>query len=514
MEGDEIAEQQSPSPTSDTVTSEGRPPGSTVDHGRYRIDEMLGRGAFGTTYRAFDTKLGRFVALKELGAPGAAVRERFLAEACALARFTHPGIVRVHDVVDDPSGDFVVMELVRGRSLAEIIAEQGPVPLAEALPLIEFAGEALRAVHEAGYVHRDVKPENIIASDDGRVVLLDFGAARTFLPGDEDEDRLLTPGYAPPEQYRADARLGPAADIYALGATAYHLLTGRPPPPAPDREAGLKLVPAHHLAEETPRPVSEAVSWALALEPGDRPQSARDFVASLRSRGVQVPREGSRTVAFTPTMRADDMDSTQPVDSAGVSTSDGPAKRPKRVVLPLVIALGALASMTPVLTAAAWVLGVLPLVNAVASTRRALSERRYTRGNRWWDTLSAPPTAVLRWVWSLVVAIFRTFIVVFVLGVIAAAVIVTVDAEAAEIGELLRSGWGRVGLAVVGGVGFGVVVPLLLRSSDAYVRSLPRIVRVRRDWRVPAYLLAAVIAIFAVVTPLSLWPVTELVQGL
>ena len=513
MDGDQIAEPMSPS--SDTLTGVARAAGSTVDRGRYRIDDVLGRGAFGTTYRAFDTKLGRFIALKELTVPGSAVRERFLAEACALARFTHPGIVRVHDVIDEATGDFVVMELVRGRSLAEMIAERGAVELAEALPLIEFAADALRAVHESGYVHRDVKPENIIAADDGRVVLLDFGAARRFLPGDDDEDRLLTPGYAPPEQYRADARLGPAADIYALGATAYHLLTGKAPPAAPDREAGLKLVPVHHLVEDTPRPVSEAVSWALSLAPEDRPQSARDFVSSLRARGVQTGRDAARTVAFTPTMRADELDSTQPLavrDQA--DGGEGAAPRPKRVVLPLVIGLGALMSMTPVVTAVVWVLGLLPLVNAFAATRRSLEERRYTRGSRWWDALSAPPTAVIRWLWSLVVAIIRTVVVLFVAGVIAAAVIVTLDAEAAEVGDLLRSGWGRLGFAVIGGFVLAVVVPLLLRSSDAYVRSLPRIVRVRRNWRLPAYLVAAVIAIFSVVTPLSLWPVTELVTGL
>ena len=516
MDGDEIAGRSSPG--SDTAGGQTRPAGSTVDAGRYRVDDVLGRGAFGTTYRAFDTKLGRFVALKELAAPGAAVRERFLAEACALARFTHAGIVRVHDVIDDPTGDFVVMELVRGRSLADMIAERGALPAAEALPLIEFAGEALRAVHEAGYVHRDVKPENIIAADDGRVVLLDFGAARTFLPGDEDEDRLLTPGYAPPEQYRADARLGPAADIYALGATAYHLLTGRPPQPAPDRQAGLKLVPVHHLAEDTPRGLSDAIAWALELQPEDRPQSARDLVLSLRNRGGAGAADGSRTVAITPTTRADDVHTTQPLDTRNAQDWAEPAApsppRPKRVVLPLVIGLAALSSMTPVLTAVVWVLGLLPIVNAVAATRRSLDERRYTRGTRWWDTLSAPPTAILRWLWSLVVALFRTFVVLFVIGVIAAAVIVTIDAEAAEIGDVLRSGWGRLGLAVVGGLGLGVVVPLLLRSSDAYVRSLPRIMRVRRDWRMPAYLVAVVVAIFALVTPLSLWPVTELVKDL
>lgn len=488
------------------------PPGSVVDHGRYRVDEVLGRGAFGTTYRAFDTKLGRFVALKELDAPGATARERFLAEACALARFTHPGIVRVHDVVDDAAGDFVVMELVRGRSLAELVAERGRVPLAEVLPLVEFAADALRAVHEAGYVHRDVKPENVIAADDGRVVLLDFGAARTFLPGDDDEDRLLTPGYAPPEQYAADARLGPPADIYALGATAYHLLTGNPPPAAPDRLAGLKLVPAHHVAEDVPRSVSEAVSWALELRPEDRPQSARDFIAALRSRQRRGEASDTATVAVTPTVRASDLDTVPALDVAAPVEERAPL--PKRVVLPLVLGLGALTSMAPILTAAVWVLGVLPLVNAVAATRRSLAERRGVRGARWWDGVSAPFAAVLRWLWSLSVALFRTLAVVFVIAVISAAVIVTLDLEASEIGEALRSAWGRLALGMIGGFGLGAVVPLLLRGSDAYVRSLPRIMRVRRSWRLPAYLLAAVLLIFAAVVPLSLWPVTEIVEGL
>lgn len=510
MDRDEIAEYPAASPPGGPRTLDA---GRTVDRGRYRIDDVLGRGAFGTTYRAFDTKLGRFVALKELGAPGETVRERFLAEACALARFTHPGIVRVHDVIDDPLGDFVVMELVRGRSLAEMIAEEGAVAVADVLPLVEFAGDALRAVHEAGYVHRDVKPENIIASDDGRVVLLDFGAARTFLPGDVEEDRLLTPGYAPPEQYRPDIRLGPAADIYALGATAYHLLGGRPPPPAPDREQGLKLVPLHHLVEDVPRSVSDAVAWALEIRPEDRPQSARDFVTALRARPAGA-RGGARTVAFTPTMRAGDLDATQPVEVWDDHNGESAARPAKRVVLPLVIALGSLFAMWPVHTAIAWVLGVLPAVNAVAATRRSLHERRYNRGSRWWDSIAAPPMAVLRWLWSLVVALFRTVVVLFVLGVVAAAAIVTVDLDAAEIGDALRSGWGRLALGAAGGVILAAVVPVLLRSSDAFVGSLPRVVRVRREWRFPAYLAAVVIAVFSLVVPLSLWPVTEIVEGL
>jgi eukaryotic-like serine/threonine-protein kinase len=192
--------------------------------GRYRLRCLLGRGGMGRVWRATDELLGRDVALKQV-----IVTETALVEARALARLDHPGIVRVHDLIEDGGEPWIVLELLTGRTLAAALAD-GPMPVADVARIALRVLDALQAVHRAGLVHRDVKPANIQLCDDGRVVLTDFGIASVL----DDETTMPaggmagSPAYLSPERARGDAD-GPESDLFSLGATLYAAVEGRPP---------------------------------------------------------------------------------------------------------------------------------------------------------------------------------------------------------------------------------------------------------------------------------------------
>lgn len=276
-------------------------PGTTVGDGRYVVEDVLGWGGFGITYAAVDTRLQRPVAIKELFPDGARregrdvvvtataeasfarARERFLREATTLARFGHPGIVRIWGALEENGTAYLVLEQLQGRTLAEELhARRGPFTQAEALDVAAQVADALDVVHQAGVLHRDVSPANLVRSEDGRVVLIDFGLARPFaLDRTTAMTRIVTPGYASPEQYEGLARFGPRSDVYALGATLYRLVTTRIPPGANVRSRHDTLVPAWRLNPSVSRPVSDALAAALALDPDLRPASVAALLERL-----------------------------------------------------------------------------------------------------------------------------------------------------------------------------------------------------------------------------------------
>ena len=293
-----------------TNVAHALPPGVLLQNEAFRIDSVLGQGGFGITYRGTDLRLGREVAIKEFFPFGNAIRiaqdnrlepsgglsrgefntarEAFFDEARTLARFSHAHIVNVFSVFEEQNTAYMVMEFLAGESLQGRIDARHILGEDEALHVIEQIGPALEVVHDAGLLHRDLKPDNILLCSDTyngeRAVLLDFGSARAFKAGDtQNSDRLLTPGYAPLEQYSSSATFDVHTDLYALGATLYQCLTGRIPPAATDRAAGVELQPPHELNPRLNRLVSEAVLWALALHAADRPQSVREFLTALRS---------------------------------------------------------------------------------------------------------------------------------------------------------------------------------------------------------------------------------------
>ncbi len=247
--------------------------------GGYRILSMLGAGGQAVVYAAEQVRLGRVVALKVLRQPetGSTLASiaAFLEEARAAAALSDPSLVQVYDLGVDQDRHFLSMELVAGGSLASHIRQKGPLAWRELEPLLDDVVTALTVAHDAGIVHRDVKPANILLTKDGRAKLADLGLARGF--GGEG-DRKGTPAYMAPEQVRgeaADAR----ADIYALGCTIYHALTGSPPFTGRSKEIIKQKLsgPAPRLPERSDVPafLPRAVARLLALNPTERPLDLR-----------------------------------------------------------------------------------------------------------------------------------------------------------------------------------------------------------------------------------------------
>jgi serine/threonine protein kinase len=238
-------------------------------------------------YLAEDRALQRAVAVKVLR-PNAGqdsnLRKRFLREARVAARLSHPNIVRIYDVGETDDGLFIVMEYVRGRTLADV----GKLPADEAVPLVLQACAGLQHAHDAGLVHRDVKPANLLVDDDGVLKIADFGIARAA-----DATRLTelgtvlgTAAYLSPEQ-AAGEDVTAATDLYSLGAVLYELLTGRPPlefgslaEVAAKQRHGL-IVPVRDVEPSVPEPLEATVMRCLARDPRFRPESAAELSHEL-----------------------------------------------------------------------------------------------------------------------------------------------------------------------------------------------------------------------------------------
>ncbi|HSC49100.1 MAG TPA: serine/threonine-protein kinase [Gaiellaceae bacterium] len=269
--------------------------------GRYRLQRVLGNGGMATVYRARDEELDRPVAIKLLAdhlAGDTAFRRRFLREARLAAGLSHPNVVAVYDAGEDERGrPYIVMEYVHGTTLAEV----GRLPAAEAVALVTQACHGLAHAHERGLVHRDVKPKNLLLRDDGVLKVADFGIAwaaeATALT--QVGTVLGTAAYLAPEQALGE-QVTPAADVYALGAVLYELLSGRTTYEfdtladlaAKQREE--PITPVSELADGVPPQVEDAVMRALARNPNYRPATAKAFADEL---SATVPLEAPATVA-------------------------------------------------------------------------------------------------------------------------------------------------------------------------------------------------------------------------
>ena len=266
-------------------------------NGRYQIVANLGEGGMGTISLARDTELDRLVALKRLTAsfPSPKKRARFESEALASARLQHPNVIRTHELIWNPRDLCLVMEYVEGESLAERL-EEGPLGTEEVLRIAKGMAAGLAHAHSQSVIHRDLKPDNVMLADDGRVLLIDFGLAKRI-----DTSQALTktgqfigtPTYVPPEQITEGKHAGPRADIYGFGACLYHMLCGQPPFLC---ESLAQLVSTIlTIPPESPSKVSEGVDPGLAklclrcLEksPDDRFQSAEELGAALERAGEQ-----------------------------------------------------------------------------------------------------------------------------------------------------------------------------------------------------------------------------------
>jgi WD40 repeat protein/tRNA A-37 threonylcarbamoyl transferase component Bud32 len=269
------------------------PPGRPGVPG-YEVLEELGRGGMGVVYKARQTRLNRLVALKMILAgahAGSEERQRFLREAEAVARLQHPNIVQVHEVGEHGGHSFFSLEFCPGGSLAARL-QGNPLPPGEAVRLVEVLARAVQVAHEAGMIHRDIKPANVLLTADGTPKVTDFGLARRL---DEAARQTVsgaivgTPGYMAPEQAAGKARqAGPAADVYALGAVLYELLTGRPPfRAATALDTVLQVLseePAsvRQLQPGVPADLETVCHHCLQKEPGKRYASALALAEDLR----------------------------------------------------------------------------------------------------------------------------------------------------------------------------------------------------------------------------------------
>jgi serine/threonine-protein kinase len=257
---------------------------------RYRVQRLLGKGGMGAVYLADDEVLGELVALKIIlsafAADEVAMVTRFRREAAAARKVSSPSVIRIHDLGEARPGLlYLSMEYFAGRTLTEVIAQRGVVPLKDAQDMLQQIAAGLEAAHQAGVIHRDLKPSNVLVGERGMVKIIDFGLATTAVgDGLTATGAILgTPHYMAPEQVRGkpvDAR----TDIYALGALAYHLICGRPPFGGDNPIAigfahiSEPVVPPRQLRKDVSTGLESAILAALAKAPEDRPASARAFI--------------------------------------------------------------------------------------------------------------------------------------------------------------------------------------------------------------------------------------------
>jgi tRNA A-37 threonylcarbamoyl transferase component Bud32 len=247
--------------------------------GRYRLGDVLGRGGMGTVWRAEDETLGRTVAVKELRFPSNIDEEekrrlitRTLREAKAIARIRNNSAVTVFDVVDEDDRPWIVMELVEGKSLAEVIREDGLLEPKRAAEVGLAVLDVLRSAHREGILHRDVKPSNVLISDDGRVVLTDFGIAQVEGDPSITSTGMLVgaPSYISPERARGH-KPGPAADLWSLGGLLYAAVEGAPPYDKGSAIATLTAVMTEPLDEpKNAGPLADVIRGLLTKDPAER----------------------------------------------------------------------------------------------------------------------------------------------------------------------------------------------------------------------------------------------------
>ena len=285
-------------------------PMTSILNGRYMLGKVLGEGGFGITYIGMDLNLQRRVAIKEYFPLGLVSREmtdvtrtsvspltgekgeaynsglqKFMEEAQGVSQFDElDGIVTVKDFFFENATAYMVMEYLDGITLKEYLREQGgKISGEQALKYMKPILEALQKVHEAGMIHRDISPDNIILTKDGKIKLIDFGSARAFA---RDENQtftiMLKHGYAPPEQYQSKGKQGPWTDVYGICATLYKMITGKIPPNAMDRYDEDTLKPFSELEVGMPVYMDQVIiETGMALKAKDRWQSIEELYKNL-----------------------------------------------------------------------------------------------------------------------------------------------------------------------------------------------------------------------------------------
>jgi Serine/threonine protein kinase len=283
-------------------------PKGTKLNGRYIIEDVLGEGGFGITYAGRDELLGVKVAVKEYYPQGIVVRNnsvddvvtvtyakqkdvfnkgktKFLEEARVIAKFNdQEGIVNVTDFFEANNTAYIVMEYLDGITLKEYIAENGVLSPEDILELMAPVLESLDEVHKQGLIHRDISPDNIMLLKNGKVKLMDFGAARDYTDfGEKSLSIVLKPGYAPEEQYRSRGIQGPWTDIYALSATIYKCITGITPEESMQRVIEDSLEKPSKYCKDIPKGMENAIMKGMSALQKNRYQNLKEFCEALYS---------------------------------------------------------------------------------------------------------------------------------------------------------------------------------------------------------------------------------------
>lgn len=355
--------------------------------GRYRLSRWLGLGAMGEVWAARDERLGRDVAVKLVSGartdPDSA--DRFTREAIAVARINHPNVVAVYDQGEHQRHHFVVMELVTGCNLDELRAGR-PMPVGAALTVAVQIARALEAAHEAGVVHRDVKPANIMVTHDGVVKVLDFGIAGFLQAGEGSGgagESLGTPAYTAPERI-AGARADVRSDLYSVGCVLYTMLTGLPPFPGEDtltilnRQVYDEPTPVRQWRPELPPEIDQLVMWLLAKDPAARPAAAAVVAGRLESLATAYPNpdgEAEPTIGDLLSQAPEARREGRPDGGGGPGTSTMSATRRRKnlpamfLVLSIVagLVLGVVLSRQAAGNGPAGMVGAMPSADAIHS---------------------------------------------------------------------------------------------------------------------------------------------------
>lgn len=267
--------------------------------GRYRVEELVARGGMASVHRGHDERLDRTVALKIMHPHLAGDPEflaRFLREAKAAARLSHPHVVPVYDQGEDQGRVYLAMELIEGETVRELLRREGALTVRDALRIAIPVAQALRAAHAAGIAHRDIKPENILLADDGRVKVADFGLARAIGAAHSSATGTLlgTVAYVPPEVVTRGAS-DERSDLYSFGVVLFEMLTGSQPYTG-DQPVHIAFQHAHEdmpapslTAPSVPRELDSLVTWCCARTPSSRPRDARELLRALEELGQTLP---------------------------------------------------------------------------------------------------------------------------------------------------------------------------------------------------------------------------------
>ncbi|MDR0971963.1 MAG: SUMF1/EgtB/PvdO family nonheme iron enzyme [Bacteroidales bacterium] len=278
--------------------------GTILCNGKYTIQQKIGEGGFGITYKAIQSGLNRTVCIKEYFPYGKCMRntfaktihpqgisevtfekyrQAFVKEAKTIASFDHPNIVKVIDIFDENNTSYMVMPFIEGKSLQQIVTENGKLSYNETVNYIAQITNAVGYIHKRHILHRDIKPDNIMITADHKAILIDFGSAREF---EQDKTQIhtsmLTHGYAPTEQYTANSRKGSYTDIYALGGTFYFAVTGKVPVEAAARLTE-KMPEPKELSPAIPYEANRTILKAMQIKPENRHQTIQEFMDDLRN---------------------------------------------------------------------------------------------------------------------------------------------------------------------------------------------------------------------------------------